>query len=100
MLPEKTAFRSELRALRRRLAAETLDAAHRAAAHWPAGRFDEAKVVALYHAAGSEIDPAPLRARLRAGRVALPVANSRQGPLIFRLHKTGDRLVPDALGIA
>lgn len=99
VLPEKTAFRSELRARRRRLAAETPDAGQRAAALWPAARFAEARVVALYHAAGSELDPSPLRGRLKPGQVALPVAVSRQGPLIFRLHGAGQALVPDALGI-
>lgn len=98
-MTDKTALRAQLRALRRRLAAENPDAAHRAAQHWPHGRFDAAKVFALYHPAGSELDPTPLRARLPAGRVALPVAGSRQGALAFRLHKTGDALVPDALGI-
>jgi len=94
--PDKAALRAQLRALRRRLAAEAPDAAQHAAALWP-GR--DAKVVALYHAAGSEMDPSPLRTRVPAGSVALPVAQSRQGILIFRLHKTGDALVPDALGI-
>ena len=96
MLADKTALRSQLRALRRRLAAEHPDAAHAAATHWPRERFAAAKVVALYHPAGSEIDPTPLRTRIAAGHVALPVAASRQGALVFRLHKTGQALVPDA----
>lgn len=99
MLADKTALRSELRALRRRLAAENPEAAYAAAQHWPRERFADAKVVALYHPAGSEIDPTPLRGRIAAGHVALPVATSRQGALVFRLHKTGQALVPDALGI-
>lgn len=99
MAPDKTALRSQLRALRRRLAAEGPDAAHQAANHWPKGRFAEARVFALYHPAGSELDPTPLRAHLPAGHVALPVATSRQGALVFRLHMTGAPLVPDALGI-
>ena len=97
MPPEKTALRAQLRSLRRRLAVETPDASERAAALWP-GR-GEAKVFALYHPVGSEMDPTPLRPRLPAGSVALPVAQSRQGVLIFRLHRTGEALVPDALGI-
>jgi 5-formyltetrahydrofolate cyclo-ligase len=95
--PDKTALRAELRSLRRKLAAETPDAGQRAAALWP-GR-PEAKTFALYHPAGSEFDPTPLRTRVPAGSVCLPVAQSRQGGLIFRLHKTGEALVPDALGI-
>ena len=98
-MSDKTALRAQLRSLRRRLAAENPDAAHSAAQHWPHGRFDAAKVFGLYHAAGSELDPTPLRSRLPAGHVALPVATSRQGALVFRLHKTGEALVPDALGI-
>ena len=96
-LPGKTALRSQLRSLRRRLAAETPDASELAAKHW-VGRAD-ARVFALYHPVGSEMDPTPLRPRLPPGSVALPVAQSRQGALIFRLHKTGEALVPDALGI-
>lgn len=99
MAPDKTALRSQLRALRRRLAAEHPDAALGAASHWPKGRFAHDKIFALYHAAGSELDPSPLRAHLPAGHVALPVATSRQGALVFRLHRTSDPLVPDALGI-
>jgi 5-formyltetrahydrofolate cyclo-ligase len=97
--PQKTALRAQLRALRRRLAAESPDAAQQAAAQWPHARFDKRATVALYHPTGSELDPTPLRARLTAGGVALPVAASRHGALVFRLHRTGDALVPDALGI-
>jgi len=99
LAPDKTALRAQLRSLRRRLAGENPEAPHDAAQHWPHGRFDHGQVFALYHAAGSELDPTPLRARLPAGHVALPVATSRQGALVFRLHKTGEALVPDALGI-
>jgi len=95
--PDKAGLRARLRALRRRLAAEAPDAAQHAAALWPGHR--DARVYALYHATGSEMDPSPLRTRLPAGSVALPVAQSRQGVLIFRLHKTSDALFPDALGI-
>jgi 5-formyltetrahydrofolate cyclo-ligase len=88
-----------MRGLRRKLAAATPEAAERAAAAWPAEAADGAKVFALYHPTGSEMDPTPLRARLPRGTVALPVAQARVGPLVFRLHETGDALVPDALGI-
>lgn len=74
------------------------DAGERAAAFWPADPADR-RIFGLYHPAGSEIDPTPLRARLPAGAVALPVATSRDDALIFRLHGPGDGLVPDALGI-
>ncbi|WP_430421925.1 5-formyltetrahydrofolate cyclo-ligase [Phenylobacterium sp.] len=97
MTSDKTALRAQLRSLRRKLAAEAPDAGQRAAALWP-GR-PGAGTFALYHPAGSEIDPTPLRARVPAGSVCLPVAQSRQGALIFRRHMTGEALVPDALGI-
>lgn len=97
MTSDKTALRAKLRSLRRKLAAEAPDAGQRAAALWP-GR-PGGGIVALYHPAGSEIDPTPLRTRVAAGSVCLPVAQSRQGALIFRRHMTGEALVPDALGI-
>lgn len=95
--PDKAALRAQLRSLRRRLAAEAPDAGERAAAQWP-GR-EGAEAFALYHPAGSEIDPSPLRTRFPAGSVGLPVAQARDGALIFRRHMLGQALVPDALGI-
>lgn len=97
MAPEKAALRAQLRSLRRRLADATPDAGERAAANWP-GRAG-AETFALYHPAGSELDPSPLRTRLPPGGIALPVAQSREGALVFRRHLPGQALVPDALGI-
>ena len=97
-IPDKRVLRAQLRALRRGLADEVPDAAERAAALWPA-RGSDSRVFALYHPSGSELDPTPLRARLPAGAVALPAAQSRDGALVFRLHRPGEALVPDALGI-
>jgi 5-formyltetrahydrofolate cyclo-ligase len=97
-IPDKRVLRAQLRSLRRQLADEAPDAAERAAALWPANGSD-ARIFALYHPSGSELDPTPLRARLPAGAVALPVAQSRDGALVFRLHEPGQALVPDALGI-
>ena len=93
------ALRARLRSLRRQLAAEQPDAAYRAAALLPIDRLPAGEVFALYHPAGSELDPTPLRARLPSGGIVLPVAQSRTGPLIFRRHTSGDALVPDAIGI-
>jgi 5-formyltetrahydrofolate cyclo-ligase len=98
-IPDKAALRAQMRVMRRRLAAEAPDAGVRAAALWPAPVFAGHELFALYHPSGSELDPTPLRARLPAGAVALPVAQARIGPLIFRLHQPGDAMVPDALGI-
>lgn len=97
-LPDKRVLRAQLRSLRRRLADEVPDAAERAAALWP-DRGADGRIFAIYHPSGSELDPTPLRARLPAGGVALPVAQSREGALVFRLHAAADALVPDALGI-
>src|SRR6185369_16416286 len=88
-----------MRALRRELAAACPEAGERAAAHLPAEVAAGAGVFGLYHPSGSELDPTPLRARLPKGAVALPVAQARVGPLVFRLHSPGDAMVPDALGI-
>lgn len=98
-IPDKPALRAQLRSLRRRLAEETPDAAERAAAHWRADGRPDAHLFALYHPAGSELDPTPLRDHLPADGVALPVAGGREGVLVFRRHLPGQALVPDALGI-
>lgn len=99
VIPDKPALRAQLRSLRRRLAEAAPDAAERAAALWPAGARAGASLFALYHPAGSELDPTPLRGRLPDDGVALPVAASRDGALVFRRHLPGQALVPDALGI-
>lgn len=94
----KTALRSEMRALRRRLAAETPDAARRAAANLPCdGSLRVGAIYALYHPTGSELDPGSIR--LASGQRALPVVTRRGGPLVFRLHAPGEILIPDALGV-
>lgn len=94
----KTALRSEMRALRRRLAAGAPDAPERVAANLPEGWPSvSAAIFALYHPVGQELDPGHIR--LPGLRRALPVVIARDGPLVFRLHEPGEALVPDALGI-
>lgn len=78
---------------------EAPDAGQRAAALWPVERRPAGEVVALYHPCGSELDPTPLWTQLAGHVVALPVAQSREGALVFRRHGPDDPLVPDALGI-
>jgi 5-formyltetrahydrofolate cyclo-ligase len=97
----KIILRLEMRGLRRRLCAEAMDAADRVVAHLPAGLIGAA-VVAGYQPAGTEIDPWPLmQAFARAGaRLALPVAITLDGPLIFRAYTDGDPLRPDLAGVA
>ena len=99
---DKSALRGELRARRRRLAAETPDAAERVAAAFLASNLPVFAGAAIYHPVGAEIDPAPLgRAMLSRGiRVAYPVVVARETPLIFREHPADGKLVPDAIGIA
>jgi 5-formyltetrahydrofolate cyclo-ligase len=97
---QKTALRQALRRLRRRLAAGDVDAAAKALAHLPVRRLG-AGPVAGYIAQGAELDPAPLMEALaRVGAaLALPVAVSRDAPLIFRAWTPGAPLMPDAFGI-
>ena len=96
---DKTALRSRLRAVRRRLAAEIPDAGARAVRHLPR-RLPPFRVFSSYHALGSEIDPMPLMLRLWGdGQPTLPVAVDRHSPLIFRLWTKGMRLEPDAFGV-
>lgn len=98
----KTMLRASLRDLRKTLAAETPDAAERAASLFPTDRLTRFSVVAGYRARGGEIDPWPLMQRLAAAgvRLTLPVASDRESPLIFRAFAAGDPLAPDAFGIA
>jgi len=97
--PDKQSLRAQLRVVRRRLAAECPDAGEQAAALWPAHRWTATQAFALYHPSGSELDPTPLRGRLPADGVCLPVAQARESALVFRRHLPGQALVPDALGI-
>jgi 5-formyltetrahydrofolate cyclo-ligase len=97
----KIVLRLEMRGLRRSLCAEAPDAGNRAVAHLPAAVIGAA-VVAGYQPTGTEIDPWPLmQAFARAGaRLALPVAITTDGPLIFRAYAEGDPLRPDLAGVA
>jgi 5-formyltetrahydrofolate cyclo-ligase len=89
-----------MRGHRKLLRARTPDAAERAAAHAPPALLS-ARVVAGYRPQGGEIDPWPLLRRLeRAGaRIALPRAEDRAAPLVFRAHHEGDPLTPDVFGV-
>ena len=101
---DKRALRIRMRGLRRRLAEQIPDGAHRAARQLPVSRYARFPLVGCYCAQGSEMDPGPILdaivgldpLRIRA---ALPVAVDRHAPLKFRLWKPGDPLVPDAFGI-
>ncbi len=99
---EKQALRALARKTRKACAAARPDAA---ASLVPAA--DQApvhdwrgRVVAVYLAQGSEIDPAPLAAHLAAlgATIVLPVATALDAPLIFRLAAEG-ALFRDAAGM-
>ena len=101
---DKTALRVRLRGVRRRLAIEVPDAAERAVRRLPLSRFSRFRIVGAYHPQGSELDPKPLLDAILGvdpgfAQAALPVAVDRESPLRFRLWRTQDPLVPDAVGI-
>lgn len=100
-IADKTALRGRMRSLRRRLAAESPDAAEQAAAHAPLDRLPAFDAFGFYYPQGSEMDPIPLAARLaQAGAVpALPAAESRDGVLEFRVWDPAEGLVEDAFGV-
>ena len=92
----KIDLRRVMRRLRRTLALTHPEAAEDAASH----RIPvSGQVVAAYHPIGSELDPAPLLARLLAEgwAIALPRADSQDALLTF--HPVGGDLAPDAFDI-
>lgn len=97
----KTELRARLRVLRKALALAAPDAAQRAAAHLPLDRLPAFAAFAGYHALGSELNPSPLIRRLAAtgAMLTLPVAISREDPLIFRAWDPLDPLLPDVVGV-
>ena len=100
-ISSKIEFRRRLRAQRAALATALPDAAVQAADRLPLERLPAHAVFATYHPMGAEMDPGPLSGRLIAAgaQLALPVAESREAPLIFRAWHPGEILVPDALGV-
>jgi 5-formyltetrahydrofolate cyclo-ligase len=111
----KSDLRSEARALRKRLAETTPDAAGRLAAQaddllgalfgreagWAEEAARERRLnVALYRARGAEIDPARLAHALaeRSCDLCLPVVEVPDAPLIFRAWAPGRPLAPDLAG--
>ncbi|WP_312160845.1 5-formyltetrahydrofolate cyclo-ligase [Phenylobacterium sp.] len=98
---DKAKLRARLRKRRRALDAARPDAARAAAEALPLERLPAFEWFASYHALGSELDPAPLAARLtRAGkRLALPVTLAADAPLAFRAWRAGDVPEIDAFGV-
>lgn len=108
MLPPIAAFlnpkgilRERMKAERRRAAAQRPDAARHAAANFLARiAVQPGAVVAVYHPIKDELDTGPLAAALRerGARLALPVGDARNAPLVFRLHDGVAPLVPGRHG--
>lgn len=84
--------------MRRKLASQEPLAAERAASH--AAHLPAARLVAVYCAMGSELDPEPLvRSLIGWGlAICLPVVLSRDTPMIFRAWTPGEPLEIDAAG--
>lgn len=99
-LDEKARLRAELRARRRRLAAEAPEAADRAAQAYLRSGLGPFAIAAVYRPMGAELDPAPVAEILAAqgARIALPAAVRAGAPLVFRLD-IGQELAPDAVGV-
>ena len=100
----KARLRGEMRLLRRELLKETPEAARRAALKLPVSRFARVSIVGAYCVQGTELDPGPTLAailELGQGRIqaALPVSETKDAPLRFRLWREDQPLVPDAYGI-
>ncbi|MEZ0214063.1 MAG: 5-formyltetrahydrofolate cyclo-ligase [Xanthobacteraceae bacterium] len=95
---DKAALRAQALARRAGLDAAVRRAAAEAAALHAAAFLAPAngRIVALFAPIGAEIDTAPLAALLRAAgaTLALPVVVDMDGPLIFRLWRADEALVP------
>ena len=96
-------LRRRMRLVRKGLTGAAAQAAQALAGHVAALPVEgfAGRVVSVYRAAGSEIDPALLVAdlRRRGARIALPVVIARETPLTFRIWTEAQDLVPDAAGI-
>jgi 5-formyltetrahydrofolate cyclo-ligase len=102
----KAVMRSHMRNLRRTFVREhpeaDWEAGDRAAELTTALGLTKPGVCALYHASGSEMDARPLGEELiKLGwTLALPWCEAPDTAVVFRAWKPGDRLAPDAAGIA
>jgi len=97
-------LRAQMKAVRAEAFREGPGAGTAAAEHLPQSFIGRFSVVAGYQPIGSEIDPAPLLARLAAAgaQIVLP-RTAAQGsglPLSFHLWSPGQSLVKSAFGLA
>jgi 5-formyltetrahydrofolate cyclo-ligase len=102
----KAAMRVHMRAARRTFIREhpeaDWEAGDRAAEMLAGLGAKRPGICALYHPSGAEMDSRPLSDELHklGWKLALPWCEGPDLPVIFRAWTPGDRLVPDALGIA
>ena len=97
-MTNKHELRVSARALRKRLAEASPDAASQVASF--VDDIPRGGLVAVYRAVGAELDPEPLAIVMQAQgrRLCLPVALDRDAPLIFRRWSIGDPLEADVAG--
>lgn len=101
---DRAAERARLRTARKLFVSTLGDAAVRAAgaalAELAAPHLACFKIIGSYWAMGSELNPAPLEARLRAAGhvIALPVVTDAQMPLRFARHDVGDAMETGPIG--
>jgi 5-formyltetrahydrofolate cyclo-ligase len=106
LVTAKAAMRAHMRSLRRTFVRDypeaDWEAGDRAAELTAALGLTKPGICALYHASGSEMDARPLGEELiKLGwRLALPWCEAPDTAVVFRAWKPGDRLAPDAAGIA
>jgi 5-formyltetrahydrofolate cyclo-ligase len=102
----KAAMRVHMRALRRNFIREhpeaDWEAGDRAAEMLIALGAKRPGVCAVYHPSGAEMDARPLAEALSGlgWKLALPWCEAPDAPVVFRAWTPGDRLAPDAVGIA
>ena len=98
---DKSARRSQAKALRASLARECPDFAQRIARFADALPLAADSIVSFYWPMGDEADPRALAQALaaRGAVLALPVVAKKNAPLHFRIWREGDPLVVHAFGM-
>ena len=99
MTTDKREMRARARATRKHLAVAGPVAAGQVAQH--VASLPSAKLVAVYHPIGSEMETGPLAQALvqRGVYLCLPVVTQADAAMGFRLWQPGDPLEPDLAGV-
>jgi 5-formyltetrahydrofolate cyclo-ligase len=102
--PEKAALRGQMRDMRASVHALEAASAARAVRDRFLGAIEvpQNAIVAAYAAFGGELDPLPLLEALAAKgvKLALPVVEAKNAPLVFRAFELGAALVQHRFGMA